>query len=236
MTLSVFYLEVYLFSLDMSNLCYYVRGEVCSMPDRAGIRENFPGAWKTCVKHVSSGPHNMAQALHATITSTFGMVAGTKVLKPLSEQLMALSQSSQSEREKCYLQLPPGKQNNRACQAALRAAYQTVVERSGTVNINPDSIVERFVENVLVEWSDMQCLSILEVRGLDPYFGGKREEARAFMEDTKSQLRDLLEGTVEEVVNSLENPQVSRVKMPRKAKRLEEDVLQDVVPVKVDLS
>ena len=207
------------------------------MPDRDGIRESFPGAWKNCVKHVSGGPCATAQALHATITSTFSssMAAGAKVLKPLSEQLTAFSQLSQSEREKHYLQLPPGKQNNRACQAALRAAYQTVAEYGGETDISSTSIIEKFVENTLVGWSNMQFLSILEVKGLDPYFKGKRGQAREFVENTNDQLRDQLESTVKQIVNSLENPVISKVKMPRKAKRLEEEVLKDVVPIKVDL-
>jgi hypothetical protein len=202
------------------------------MPDRDGIRAYFPGAWANCVKFASEEPAVMAQALHATVTSTAtkSMAAGTGALKPLVDQLLASCRQPFDSSKAINLHLPPDSSKNRACQAVLRAAYETLADNTDSIGeaLSLFALTEQLVTNYLTELCEEQFLSILEIKGLGVHFA-TAAEALSYSEDVKAALRERLKPTVDELVANLDNPQVTPVKMPRKMKRQEEEVLQDKV-------
>jgi hypothetical protein len=205
------------------------------MADRDGIREHFPGPWKNCVKYSSSSPTIMAQALHSvfTNTATRSSRAGLKAIEPLSSQLLKILNGENAQ----SLSLPNELLGNRACQVALRAAQQIIIEN--TFDKPPDfyftkeQIQKRLLTKYAVELCDTQFLAIFEVVGIPAHFTSPND-AREFREEVKTILGEVVEPTANELAQNLENPMLTQIKMPRKEKRSEQEILQDKVLINLE--
>lgn len=202
------------------------------MPDRDGIRTKFPGAFKNCIKYANTSPAIMAQALHSTLTSTAqnSLRAGLRALPPLSSQLFDLVTNGNEDGLKSVTEIPI-QLANRGSLVAQRCATEFYIDCSDAPSaqtLTLDEIKSALTKRYLVGMCDTQFLGILEIEGMNTYFESI-EQAREFTREVKHELEKRLDPTVGEILQNCEAPVVTKVKMPKKEKRSEEDILDDVI-------
>jgi hypothetical protein len=190
--------------------------------------------------YAAESPATMARALHSTLTSTAtkSLKGGLKAVRSLVEQL-----SEAAQRDEPLLQalsLPRYLQGNRAAQIALRSARLALIEfvfKSQTESeLAPIGLQRKYLETYVCEICDNQFLGILREQALDPYFQGDQGVADRYIRDVKEALPVETAPTVEALLESLEDPKVAFVPMPRREKRDELEVMSDEVFLKVELN
>ena len=199
------------------------------MPDRDNLSKSLKKPWGGAVNAARQGPEVLARFAAAVTTEVIVGMGNTALLEQLSSQLVQTLAISTKEREGIVFQPPKNSETTRESLIALRAADRVLTEMVvANRPMTPAEVRSKLFDAYCLEIPKALCLGIIAVKVPDLYVDA--QTAFNQLNACEDSLKKLLQKTAQELEANPNNPQITRLKKPRRKQRKSQEELVSSTP------